>query len=140
MTETSTHLQEIALEKAMVQSADEAAAWPTTPLARFALALCNELELKSDELAGMSPLDGEAEGCDNVRIAINDACNQIREALSDLRRGAVDIAGAGFEDEYHEECVERDTPTVSEALAKMRKEARVEPILSPHHTSTGIWL
>lgn len=121
MTETSTHLQEIALEKAMAQSADEAASWHRTRLARFALAQCNALELASDELAGFSTFESENCWLPDINEGIAYAYNQCMEALQNMRMAAIDEASAGFDDEYHDDRLNTDTPTVSEALAQVRR-------------------
>ncbi len=124
-TETSIHLQEIALEKAMAQSADEARGWHQTPLAKYVLAECNRLELVCDHMAGMQPADTETRGYDEALSAVNEACNALRNSLSILREDAITGASVGYDDEYsYLESLYKETPTVSEALAMTRKEAR----------------
>ncbi len=138
-TETSIHLQEIALERAMAQSRDEAEAWDKSPLARFAMMQCNALELASDELAGIDARDGEAGAKVETQWAIEAAREELRRVLEMMRYDAIDNATAGFDDDDFSESLTRDTPTVSEALAKMRKEQARVPILEPHHDNKGIW-
>ncbi len=125
-TETSIHLQEIALEKAMAQSADEARGWHQTPLAKYVLAECNRVELVCDHMAGMQPADTEERAYQEALSAINEACNALRNSLSILREDAICAAEAGYDDYAHMERLYRETPTVSEALALARREGRDE--------------
>ncbi len=126
-TETSIHLQEIALEKAMAQSADEARGWHQTPLAKYVLAECCRVELVCDHMKGVLPADMEERAYQEALSAVNEACNALRNSLSILREDAITGASVGYDDEYsYLESLYKETPTVSEALAEMRREGRDE--------------